>query len=209
MESTVKEAIKNLKNTKRNFVQSIELAINLKDLDLKQPESRVRVEVSLPKGKGKPTRVGVFAEGDMAQQGKKQGLDVFSKEEIDELGQDKRKAKLIAESHEFFIAQADLMPAIGRSLGPVLGRRNKMPKPVPPVAPLEPLLKKMQQSINIDSKNKPVIHCIIGTEEMSDDDLVENALAVITAVERLLPGGENNISSIYMKTTMGKPIKVM
>ncbi|MBU7044023.1 MAG: 50S ribosomal protein L1 [Theionarchaea archaeon] len=209
MEDRVKEAIKNVKNAQRNFVQSVELTINLKDLDLKQPESRVRGEISLPNGKGKPTRIGVFAEGDMAQQGKKQGLDVYSKEDIDELGENKKQAKLVAESHDFFIAQADLMPTIGRTLGPVLGRRNKMPKPVPPVAPLEPLVEKMQQTINIDSKNKPVVHCVIGTEEMPDDDLAENAITVINAIERMLPGGENNISSIYLKTTMGKSIKVM
>lgn len=209
MEDRVKEAIKNVKNAQCNFVQSVELTINLKDLDFKQPESRVRGEISLPKGKGKPTRIGVFAEGDMAQQGKKQGLDVYSKEDINELGENKKQAKLVAESHDFFIAQADLMPTIGRTLGPVLGRRNKMPKPIPPVAPLEPLVEKMQQTISIDSKNKPVFHCVIGTEEMPDDDLAENAITVINAIERMLPGGENNISSIYLKTTMGKPIKVM
>jgi large subunit ribosomal protein L1 len=209
MDDRVKEAIIKVKNTERNFVQSVELTVNLKDLDFKQPESRVRGEISLPKGKGKPTRIGVFAEGDMAQQAKKQGLDVYAKEDIKEMGENKKKAKLMAESHDFFIAQADLMPAIGRSLGPVLGRRNKMPTPVPPVAPLEPILEKMQQTINIDSKNKSVIHCVIGTEEMADDDLAENALAVISVIERNLPAGENNISSIHMKTTMGKSIRVM
>lgn len=209
MEEEIKKAAEEVKNTKRNFMQSVDLSINLKDLDFKQPESRVRSEVVLPKGRGKPIRIGVFAEGDMAQRAKKLGLDVYTKEDIEELGKDKKKAKAVADSHEFFIAQADLMPLIGRLLGPVLGRRNKMPKPVPPVAPLEPIAEKLKNTVAIDSKNHPVFHCSIGTEQMSEADLTENALAVITTVERILPKGESNIASVYVKTTMGKPVRVI
>ena len=209
MEDDVKKAVKDVKNTKRNFVQSVEMAINLKELDFKRPESRIRGEIVLPKGRGTPTRIGVFAEGDMAQQAKKQKLDVYSREDIEELGKNKKKAKQVAETHEFFVAQADLMPLIGKTLGPVLGRRNKMPKPVPPVAPLEPIITRLQDTVTMDSKNNPVVHCYVGTEKMTEDDLVENAMAVVHAVERLLPRGESNISSIYMKTTMGNPVRVI
>ncbi|MGD2249967.1 MAG: 50S ribosomal protein L1 [Candidatus Methanofastidiosia archaeon] len=205
----MKEAIEKAKNTKRNFTQSVDLSITLKDLDFKQPESRVRSEVALPHGRGKPVRIGVFAEGDMAQRAKKMGLDVYSQEDIEKLGEDKRKAKKIAEEHEFFFAQADLMPTIGRTLGPVLGRRNKMPTPVAPMAPLEPLVEKFTKTVAIDSKNRPVIHCSIGTEKMSNEDLVENAMAVINTVERQLPRRENNIDTVYLKTTMGNPVKVV
>jgi large subunit ribosomal protein L1 len=209
MEDEVKKAVQDIKNTERNFVQSVELSINLKDLDFKQPESRVRAEVVLPRGRGTPTRVGVFAEGDMAQQAKKQNLNVYSKDDIEELGRNRKKAKQVAETHEFFVAQADLMPLIGRTLGPVLGRRNKMPKPLPPVAPLEPMVTKLQDTVIMDSKNKPVVHCRIGMEKQTEEDLAENALAVIHAVERTLPRGEGNIASIYMKTSMGKPVRVI
>ncbi|MBU7028755.1 MAG: 50S ribosomal protein L1 [Theionarchaea archaeon] len=209
MEDNVKKAVKEVTNTTKNFTQSVEIAINLKELDFKQSESRIREEVVLPKGRGTPTHIGVFAEGDMAQQAKKQKLDVYSKEDIQELGKNKKKAKRVAETHEFFVAQADLMPLIGRTLGPVLGRRNKMPKPVPPVAPLEPVITRLRDTVALDSKNNPVVHCYIGTEKMSEDDLAENALAVIHAVERKLPRGEGNIASIYMKTTMGKPVRVI
>jgi large subunit ribosomal protein L1 len=209
MEDDVKKAVKEVKNTKKNFTQSVEISLNLKELDFKLPESRIRSEVVLPTGKGKSVHIGVFAEGDMAQRARKLKLDVYSKEEIEELGKDKKRAKNVADTHDFFIAQANLMPSIGRSLGPVLGRRNKMPKPVPPVAPLEPLVETLKKTVAIDSKNQRVVHCMIGIEDMSEADLTENAMAVITAVERQLPRGEGNISAIYMKTTMGKPVRVI
>ncbi len=209
MEEPIKKAVQEIKNTKKKFTQTVEVSIHLKDLDFKQPEGRIRSEVVLPKGRGKPVHIGVFAEGDMAQRAKKLKLDVYTKEDIEALGADKKKAKEMAESHEFFIAQADLMPLIGRMLGPVLGRRNKMPRPVPPMAPLDPLVQKLENTVAIDSKNNPVVHFIIGTEKMSDDDLAENAATAISTVERLLPRGEANISSVFMKTSMGKPVQVI
>ncbi|MBU7015456.1 MAG: 50S ribosomal protein L1 [Theionarchaea archaeon] len=209
MEEEVKKAVQEVKNTQRNFEQSVEMTIALKDLDFKQPESRVRSEVTLPRGRGKPVRIGVFAEGDMAQRAKKLNVDVYNTGDVEDMGTNKKKAKEIADSHEFFLAQADLMPLIGRTLGPVLGRRNKMPKPHPPMAPLEPIIDRLKKTVAIDSKGQPVVHSFVGTEKMSEGDLTENAVAVLSAIERLLPRGENNIRAVYMKTTMGKPVRVM
>ena len=42
---------------------------------------------------------------------------------------------------------------------------------------------------------------------MSDADLAVNAHAVLGAIEKKLPNGENNMKKIMIKTTMGKPVK--
>jgi len=54
---------------KRNFVETVELAINLKDVDLAVPSNRIDEEVQLPHGRGKAVRVGVFASGELAGTG--------------------------------------------------------------------------------------------------------------------------------------------
>lgn len=128
----VERAIKEAKE--RKFKQSVELLIGLRDLDLKKPENRINTEVVLPHGRGKEVKVGVIASGDLLQKGKEMGLETISKEDLQKLAEDKRRAKKLAKRIDFFIAQADLMPLVGRFLGPVLGPRGKMPKPVPPVA---------------------------------------------------------------------------
>jgi large subunit ribosomal protein L1 len=43
---------------------------------------------------------------------------------------------------------------------------------------------------------------------MDDDQLVTNASAVISAVEKKLPQGEKNIRNTLVKFTMGKPAKL-
>ncbi len=47
----------------------------------------------------------------------------------------------------------------------------------------------------------------IGDETLNDSQVADNALAVITQVEKKLPNGEKNIQSLLFKKTMGKTVK--
>jgi large subunit ribosomal protein L1 len=196
------------KSKRRNFLQSIDLAINLKDLDMNKPENRLNEELVLPAGRGKPVKVAVIGEEELALQAKKLADRVISKERLEELAKDKKVAKKLANEIDFFIAQTDLMPLVGRYIGPVLGPRGKMPKPIPPGAPLEPLVKRLKKTVMVRTKEKPVIHVPAGTEDMKDESLIENIEAILTFVERKLEKGLNNIKSVYLSTTMGPSVRV-
>ncbi|MFX1598483.1 MAG: 50S ribosomal protein L1, partial [Promethearchaeota archaeon] len=50
----------------RNFVESIDLAINMKGIDLKRPESRIDAEVVVPNSLAKKPKICVIAMGDLA-----------------------------------------------------------------------------------------------------------------------------------------------
>ncbi|RZN50572.1 50S ribosomal protein L1 [archaeon] len=200
----VKEAKENSKP--RNFTQSIEIIANLKEVDIKKPENKIRQEVNLPYGRGKPIRVAVIAERELAYNAKELGLDVI--EDLEEFAGDKREAKRFAKDHDFFLAQADLMPQVGKLLGPILAPRGKMPKPLPPNAPLEAMVKNLEKTVKIEMKKAPVIQVLIGTEKMPDDELAENAMAILNVVERKYERGLAHVRSLYMKTTMGTPVKV-
>ncbi|MCK4246964.1 MAG: 50S ribosomal protein L1 [Methanomicrobia archaeon] len=210
MLDALKKAVKEAKEKSkpRNFTQSIDIVINLKDVNFKDPQNKMRQEIVLPHGKGKEVKIGIFAEGDMALRGKKLKVQVFSKKELKTISEDKRKARKMANTYDFFIAQADMMPFIGKALGPVLGRRNKMPVTVPPTAPLEPIVEKLKNSIRINTRETPIVQAIIGNETMDDDKITENGMAVLNAVKRKYEG-MNVLGSVYVKTTMGPVIKVI
>ncbi len=193
---------------KRNFVQSFDLAVNLRDIDMSKPENRLNEEVVLPGGRGKPVRVGVIAGDELAMAAKEHADLLITKEELQELAKDRKKAKKVAESADFFIAQADLMPLVGRVLGPILGPRGKMPKPVPPNAPLQNIIARLRNTVRLRTKDKPVLHVAVGTEEMKDEDVAKNIEAVLTHLERKLDAGMGGIKSVYLKTTMGQSVKV-
>ena len=204
----VKEAKEQAKP--RNFTQSIDVIINLKDIDVRRPENRFNEELALPNGRGKPIKIGVIADGELAVSAKNAGIDlVISKDDLQEFGKDRKAAKKVANSVDSFIAQADMMPLVGRFLGPVLGPRNKMPKPVPASAKIEPLLERVGSTIKVGIKNQPSIQILVGTQDMSDEDLAENIEAVLAILDRHLEIGRNQIKSMYIKTTMGSVVRVI
>ena len=206
------EAVKEAKGEAkpRNFTQYIDVIINLKDLDVRKPENRFSEEVALPHGRGKPIKIGVIADGELALGAKNAGVDVvISKEDLQEFGKDRKAAKKVVNSVDSFIAQADMMPLVGRFLGPILGPRNKMPKPVPASARIEPLLDRVQSTIKVGVKQQPSIQILVGTQDMEDEKLAENIEAVLAVLDRNLEKGRNQIKSMYIKATMGSVVRVI
>ena len=204
----VKEAKEQAKP--RNFTQSIDVIINLKDLDVRKPENRFSEEVALPNGRGKEIKIGVIADGELALAAKNAGVDVvISKEDLQEFGKDIKAAKKVVNSVDSFIAQADMMPLVGRFLGRILGPRNKMPKPVPASARIEPLLERTQATLKVGVKQQPSIQILVGTQDMDDEKLAENIEAVLAVLDRNLEKGRNQIKSMYIKATMGSVVRVI
>ncbi|MDY7082637.1 MAG: 50S ribosomal protein L1, partial [Halobacteria archaeon] len=120
----------------RNFTESVDLAINLRDLDLSQPDNRVDEEVVLPAGTGRDIKVGVFADGETAVRAEDEADEVIRPDELADLSDD--DAKDLAGEIDFFIGEQDMMQDVASSLGSVLGPRGKMPNPLEPdEVPLE------------------------------------------------------------------------
>lgn len=212
MTQEVLEAVKEAKEQSkpRNFTQSVDMIVNIRDLDVKKPENRFNEEVTLPNGRGKEVKIGVIADGELIVQAKDAGVAlVINKADLEELGKDRKAAKKTANSVDFFIAQADMMPLVGRFLGPILGPRNKMPKPVPASIKLDPLLERLQSTVKVGIKQQPAIQIIVGSQDMSDEDLAENIETVLTVLDRHLDKGRNQIKSMFIKTTMGPIVRVI
>ena len=194
----------------RKFSESIDLAINLHNIDLSLPGNRVDVEVILPHGVGKPAKVAVFASGETAMRAKSAGADrVLSGDEIKELGGNKRAARKLADEYKFFIAETQFMPVIGKSLGPILGKRGKMPSPLPPTQDVTPQINRLRNMIRIRSRDKMTFHLTVGNKNMDIKALTENIDAVVIKLEQTLKDGKQNLKSVYVKTTMGPAIRVI
>ena len=195
--------------TKRGFTQSVELLVKLREIDLKKPENRLNESIELPNSLEKETKVCVIASGDLATRARAGKADlVVAREELDALGKDKKATRKLVSEYDFFIAEAPLMPLVGKTIGPILGPRGKMPTPVPPNAPIDQIIKGHRKLIRIRVRDQPVVQCRIGTEQMSDEKIAENALAVFNRIETRLERGAKNIGRVLIKTTMGTPVKL-
>ncbi len=206
MMEQIKQARENSK--KRKFNQTFDLIINLRALDLKKPENRISSEFVLPAGRGKEPKIGIFVDVLEAKAKAEKADLIITKAELGSLASDKKKLKQYASQVDFFFGEAPLMPTIGKTLGTVLGPRDKVPKPVPPAGELKPFFMAAKKTIKIRIKETPTIQVRVGTEEMKDEDIAKNADAVLHFVKDKMPKGIANIKNAYLKLTMGKPIKL-
>jgi large subunit ribosomal protein L1 len=196
-------------DAKHGFTHSVELIVKLREIDLKKPENRLNESVELPNSLGKETKICVIAGGDLATRARAGQADlVMGREDLDKLGKDKKATRKLASEYDYFIAEAPMMPLVGKTIGPILGPKGKMPTPVPPTAPIDQVVQSHRKLIRIRVRDQPVVQCRIGTEKMPDDKIAENAQAVFNRIEAKLERGAKNISQVLVKTTMGEPVKV-
>ncbi len=207
-------AIKAAKATekKRKFNQTIDLIINLKEIDVAKDEAKIEEYIKLPHGRGKPARVCAFVGAELKDQADKI-CDVVVLSDDFPKWTSPRNCKKLARQCNFFIAQANIMPDVAKTFGRFLGPVGKMPNPkagqiVPPKINLTPLVEGLKKTIKVAIKKSPVILCAVGSENMEDAALTENALAVLERIKAVLPKGIHNINAVLIKTTMGAPVKV-
>lgn len=198
------------KQPKRNFAQSYDLVINLKNLDIKT--NPLDFFVTLPFPRGKTVKIAAFVDQELAEQANK-FCDLAIREPEFPQYSAKKTAKKLAEQYDYFLAQASLMPKIAANFGRTLGSRGKMPNPklgcvVPPNANLEPLIKKLQNTLRLQAKKGLNLQCLMGKENQPEEEIIANILTVYNAVVKQLPNEVQNVKNVALKLTMGKPVKL-
>ncbi len=197
----------NENKNQRKFTQSVDLTLNFTGLDFSNADQRLNIEIRLPNGKGRESKV-IFFGDDRALITKAQaaGAKVIQSAEIPTLSSDKVKMAELLDCE--LLAQPALMPQIAKGLGQFLGPRNKMPKPAVG-GDLGTLIANISKSVFIRSKGKylPTVHCIVGTEKMEPAQLAANIDEVLGTFTKKL--GRQHIKSVYVKLTMSKPFKLI
>ncbi|MCL4312280.1 MAG: 50S ribosomal protein L1 [Candidatus Thermoplasmatota archaeon] len=208
MENSIIENIKELKEfKKRNFEESIEVGINLKDVDMADPKNRINEEIILPAGRGRDIKVAVIASEEMRQKAKNADF-LYSIEDLNNFSDDKRSFKKVVKGIDFFVAESTIMGNVGKNLGIILGPRGKMPKPLPPGQDPTPLIENLKKSVRARSKDKVTFHVPVGTKSMKNEDLYTNLNTVMKRIISHLDKGKGNIASAYIKSTMSKAITI-
>ena len=192
----------------RNFRETVDLAVNLRDIDLDNPANRVDEDVVLPAGTGQETTIVVFAEGETALRAEDVADQVLSADELEDLGDDDDEAKDLAADTDFFVAEANMMQDIGRYLGTVLGPRGKMPTPLQPDDDVVEVVNRMKNTVQLRSRDRRTFHTRVGAEDMTAEDISDNIDVIVRRLHADLEKGPMNIDSIYVKTTMGPAMEV-
>ena len=209
--TSVTKAVEGLAKGNRKFVESFDLLIALKELDLKNPDQQVEFFAQVPHLPGRKRKICALVGPEMIDDAKNVCDAVVSNQDFDKL--DKRIVKKLATEHDYFLGQANIMPKIAQTFGRVLGPRGKMPNPkagcvVPPKAPLKPLYERLQNTVKISVKKQPNIQVLIGKQDMSPEQVAQNVMTIYDQVIHHLPKERHNIKAVWIKTTMSKPVRL-
>ena len=205
MADTIEEAVNSALDEapERNFRETVDLAVNLRDVDLDDPNNRVDESIVLPQGTGQETRIVVFAEGETALRAQDVADEVLDGDDLEDLGDDDDAAKDLADETDFFVAEASMMQDIGRYLGTVLGPRGKMPTPLQPDDDVVETVERMKNTVQVRSRDRRTFHTRVGAEDMDADEIADNIDVIVRRLTADLEKGPQNIDGLYVKTTMG------
>jgi len=203
----VKKALENSK--KRNFTETVDISINLKDIDLSVPKNRIQDDVILPHGRGRQVKVCVIGGSELVSKAKTVADRTLTADELGKIADDKKAAKKMAGEFDYFIAEASLMPVIGKRLGIVLAPRGKMPRPIQPGADPKPIIENLRRTVSVRSKDRKTFHAPVGTAAMTPEQIAENIDFILKRLTTKLERGTMNIGSVYVKTTMGPSERIM
>jgi large subunit ribosomal protein L1 len=204
LEEQLKKALTELRAEKeRKFNQTVDLIVNLQKFDIKK--SNVNIFVNVPH-KVKDKKIAGFLEV------KNDYIETITPDEFKKYT-NKAQLKGLVNNHDFFIAQASLMPSVATNFGRALGPTGKMPSPQLGIIlnADEKTLKELKNKINTSVKIKikePSIKLPIGKQSMKDEEIIENIMTVYNNLLKTLPRNKENIKNIEIKFTMTKPKKI-
>ena len=202
--ATAVKQIKSFNNAK--FDETVEMHFRL-GVDGRHADQQVRGAMVLPHGTGKSKKVLVFAKGPKAEEATAAGADFVGAEDMAD--------KIRTENWFGFdavVATPDMMGVVGR-LGKILGPRGLMPNPKSGTVTMD-LTKALEDikagkvEYRLDKAN--IIHCIIGKKSFTEEQLIENANALIQAIAKAKPAAAKGqyFKSISIAATMSPGVKI-
>lgn len=203
----VAEAVKHVKGlATAKFDETIEMHIRL-GVDGRHADQQVRGATVLPHGTGKSKKVLVFAKGAKAEEAEAAGADYVGAEDM---------AQKIQQENWFdfdaVVATPDMMGVVGR-LGRVLGPKGLMPNPKSGTVTMDVTkaleeIKAGKVEYRLDKAN--IIHVIIGKKSFTDEQLAENANALLNAIAKAKPSAAKGqyFKSVTIASTMSPGVKV-
>lgn len=204
--TAIKTVKKNSETKQRKFIETVDLVFNL-NIDAKQSNQNIRGAVALPAGTGRSVRIIVFTESEALQ---KEAIAAGAiKAGLDELIAEIDGGYL---DFDYCIATPDSMRSLSK-IAKKLGPRGLMPNPKngnvvdDVVTAIKVALK---GKINFKNDKYGIVHTNIGKVNFTDEDLMNNAKAVITAIKDAKPEAAKGkyIKSAFLTTTMGPSVVV-
>ncbi|KAI5968112.1 RPL10A [Candida margitis] len=208
----VRENVKKLlehsnETKKRNFLETVELQVGLKNYD-PQRDKRFSGTLKLPQVPRPNMTLCIFGDAFDVDRAKSLGVDAMSVDDLKKLNKNKKLIKKLAKKYNAFIASEVLIKQIPRLLGPTLSKAGKFPTPVSHNDDLYSKVTDVKSTIKFQLKKVLCLAVAVGNVEMEEDALVNQILMAANFLVSLLKKNWQNVGSLVIKSTMGPSFRI-
>jgi len=204
MKQCIAKVFEGSSEKKREFQETIELQIGLKNYD-PQKDKRFAGNIKLPHIPRPKMRVCVLGDAFHCEKAAAMGLDFKNAEGLRNFNKNKKMIKKFAKKYHNFLASESLIKQIPRLLGPGLNKAGKFPALVQQSEDLSSKVDETKATVKFQLKKVLCLNTAIGHVGMPEQQVLENLKLAINFLVSLLKKNWQNIKVLYIKSTMGKP----
>nr|CAG4652144.1 EOG090X0CZV [Triops cancriformis] len=189
---------------KRNFLESVELQIGLKNYD-PQKDKRFSGTVKLKHVPRPKMQVCILGDQQHCDEANANGIPCMDAEALKKLNKNKKLVKALAKKYDAFLASEALIKQIPRLLGPGLNKAGKFPSLLTHSESMVQKVEELKATIKFQMKKVLCLSVAVGHVDMSADDLAQNIYLSINFLVSLLKKHWQNVRSLHIKSSMGRP----
>jgi large subunit ribosomal protein L10Ae len=205
-ETIVKDG-EELKGKKRNFIETIEMQVALKNYDPNR-DKRFSGTFKLPTVPRPNMKVCVLGNAVHCEEAERVGVEHKSVEELKKFNKNKKIIKKFAKKYQAFLASDTLIKQIPRLLGPGLTKAGKFPTLIAPGQELTDALDTLKATIKFQMKKVMCLNVAVGNVGQTKDEVMLNVQLSANFLASLLKKSWQNIKVMYIKSTMGPTFQI-
>ena len=199
---TIKIGTKEVKGKKRNFTESVELQITLKNYD-PQRDKRFSGTFRLPEIPRPNLKCCVLGNAAHCEQADRIEVAQMSADDLKKLNKNKKLVKKLAKKYDFFLASDNMIKQIPRLLGPGLTKAGKFPTLLASGEDMQEKIDEVKSTIKFQMKKVMCLNVAVGHVGMEKQQVIVNIQLAANFLASLLKKQWQNIGQMFIKTTMG------
>mmetsp|Transcript_19570 Transcript_19570/g.32506 ORF Transcript_19570/g.32506 Transcript_19570/m.32506 type:complete len:230 (+) Transcript_19570:87-776(+) len=192
---------------KRNFIETVEAQIALKNYDPVR-DKRFSGTFRLPSVPRPNLKCCMLGNAAHCEQADRIGVDHMSVEDLKKLNKNKKLVKKLAKKYDFFLASDNMIKQIPRLLGPGLTKAGKFPSLLSSSDDMQEKIDEIKSTIKFQMKKVMCLNVSVGNVEMDKQKIIVNTQLAANFLASLLKKQWQNIGQIYVKSTMGPPTQI-
>ncbi|KAL3772526.1 hypothetical protein ACHAWO_002528 [Cyclotella atomus] len=196
-----------VKGKKRNFTETVEIQITLKNYD-PQRDKRFSGTFRLPSIPRPNLKACMLGNAAHCEQADRIGIDHMSVDDLKKLNKNKKLVKKLAKKYDFFLASDNMIKQIPRLLGPGLTKAGKFPTLLAGGEDMQEKIDEVKSTIKFQMKKVMCLNVAIGNVGMEKQQIIANTQLASNFLASLLKKQWQNIGQIYIKSTMGPSIQI-